>query len=535
MIQEQERKAAGMTRTRKKTMMSAIDIGSYSLKMKIVEVDETGNLRTIERLSKPASLGRDTFSAGKVSYETVEEICDILAGFQRLMQEYECRHYRAVATSAIREAQNREYLLDQIRLKTGLQVEVLNNARERYLTYKAIRENLPQYEEARQEGAMVVEVGSGSIEMTLYHQGHLLQSHNIKLGHLRLREVLSSLEKRTHDFPTLLEEYIESHLDILGYIRDRYDLRQFIALGGEMRTISSLCNGTGRQSHLHQISMKDFSRVFDTLLQKPTPVLAREYGLTQEMAATLLPSMMVLKKCMKLTSADRLHTPLVSLSDGVISDFVDQRFKTARRQEFLDDIQELARCLARKYHADMDHARAVEEKAVVLFEALKKTHGMKERERFLLRLAAKLHDIGKHMNLNRHYEHSYDMIKASEILGLTETELDIVANVARYHSTHVPKDTDEQYRRLRSRDRVTVAKLVAVIRIADALDCSHRQKVNQIRVEMKGHDMIIRGDTTEDCLLEEWTFEVKSEFFQEVFGIRPRLKLKRKVFHENSD
>ena len=521
-----------MTETRKSTVMSAIDIGSYSLKMRIVEVDETGNLRTIERLSKPASLGRDTFSMGKVSYETVEEACEIVTGFQHLMQEYNAKNYRAVATSAIREAQNRDYLVDQIKLKTGLKVEVLTNTQERYLTYKAIRENLPDHQAIRDKGVMVVEVGSGSVEMTLYHEGKLQRTHNMKLGHLRLRELLSSLEDRTQDFPGLLDEYVESHLDILDFIKERYQLSHFIALGSEMRVISKLCNRSDHIDKLRQITHKDFHRFFEEIIRKPTPLLAKDYGLPADMAATLLPSMVVLKKCMEMTTAEQIYTPQVSLVDGIISDFIDQRFKTIRQEEFKEDVQELARALARKYHADMNHAGDVEEKAVILFDALKKTHGMKEKEKQLLQLAAKLHDIGKFMNLNKHYIHSYNAIKASEILGLSEEDLEIVANVARYHSSHVPQQSHPNYWNMRTRDRVVTAKLVAIIRIADALDRSHRQKIKQLRVQLKGQEMILRGESEIDTLLEEWTFDVKSEFFQEVFGIRPVLKVKRKMATE---
>ncbi len=518
-----------MPETRKKTIMSAIDLGSYSLKMHIVEVDETGAVRPIEQLSKPASLGRDTFSMGKVSYETVEETCEIITGFQHLMQDYQSRHYRAVATSAIREAQNREYLMDQIKLKTGLKVEVLNNAQERYYTYKAIRERLPEHETIRQQGLMVVEVGSGSVEMTFYHEGRLQRTHNIKLGHLRLREVLAHLEQRTHEFPALLEEYIESHLDILAFIRDRYRLQNFVALGSEMKIISKLCNQTDNLHEMRQISRKDFQRFFQEITTRPTPLLAKDYGISGDMAATLLPSMMVLKKCLEMTTADRLYTPLVSLSDGIIADFVDQRFKTPRQREFLTDIRDLANALARKYHADMNHARDVEEKSLVLFDALKRTHGMREQEKSLLSLAAILHDIGKFMNLNRHYEHSYHLIKGSEILGLSEADLEIVANVARYHASKTPEDTHDNYQRLRPRDRVTTAKMVAIIRIADALDRSHRQKIHNLKVQIRDHEMLIQAESQQDTLLEEWSFGIKSEFFQEVFGIRPRLKVKRKM------
>ncbi|RQD68891.1 MAG: HD domain-containing protein [Tindallia sp. MSAO_Bac2] len=518
-----------MSRKRKPTVMSAIDIGSYSLKMRIVEIDDSGNIRLLERVTKPAALGRDTFSTGKVSYETVEHICEILTGFQQLMQEYGSRHYRALATSAIREAENQEYLIDQIKLKTGLKVEVINNAQERYLTYKAIRENLPDHQRVQEEGVMVVEVGSGSVEMTIFHQGLLQITHNIKLGHLRLREVLSDLEKRTLDFPQLLEEYIESHLDVIDYIKETYDIKHFIALGSEMKAISRLCNGPEAPEGTNTISLESFDELYREILEKPVEYIAEVYQISMDLASILLPSLMIMKKFAQMTEADQYYTPLVSLSDGIVSDFIDRRFNTSRLQEFNEDIQHQALNLLRKYHADEKHALDVEEKSNILFDALKRTHGMKDREKFLLQLACKMHDIGKFVNLNKHYEHSYTLIKASPILSLSEEELEIVANVSKYHSSRTPQKSHESYLRLKGKDRVTAAKLTAIIRLADAMDRSHRQKISQIKVKQQEKEMIISGNALEDTLLEEWTFEVKAEFFQEVFGIKPTLKIKRKM------
>ncbi|SFH99695.1 Ppx/GppA phosphatase [Tindallia magadiensis] len=518
-----------MNRKRKPTVMSAIDIGSYSLKMRIVEVDEEGNTRLLDRVTHPAALGKDTFSTGKVSYETVEHICEILTGFQQLMQEYGSRHYRALATSAIREAQNREYLIDQIRLKTGLKVEVINNAQERYLTYKAIRENLPDHKAIREEGVLVVEVGSGSIEITIYDRGSMQLTHNIKLGHLRLREVLSDLEKRSFDFPRLLEEYIESHLDAIDYIQQEYPIRHLVVLGSEMKAINRLCNGSEFPEAGNTISEEALEKLFKEVQEKPAEFMADTYQISMDLASILLPSLMIMKKFFQMTKATQYYTPLVSLSDGIISDFIDRRFDTDRLKEFNEDIQQQAVNLLKKYDGDKKHAFDVEEKAVLFFDALKKTHGMKEREKFLLKLACKLHDIGKFVNLNQHYEHSYTLIKASPILSLSEEELEIVANVSKYHSSRTPQKDHDSYLRLKGRDRVTTAKLTAILRLADAMDRSHRQKIYDVKVKHQKKEMIISGTADVDTLLEEWTFEIKSEFFQEVFGIKPILRIKRRL------
>ncbi|SDZ07312.1 Ppx/GppA phosphatase family protein [Tindallia californiensis] len=518
-----------MNRKRKPTVMSAIDIGSYSLKMRIVEVDEEGNTRLLDRVTHPAALGKDTFSTGKVSYETVEHICEILTGFQQLMQEYGSRHYRALATSAIREAENREYLIDQIRLKTGLKVEVINNAQERYLTYKAIRENLPDHQAIREEGVLVVEVGSGSIEMTIYDRGSMQLTHNIKLGHLRLREVLSDLEKRSLDFPRLLEEYIESHLDAIQHIHQDYPIRHLVVLGSEMKAINRLCNDPDSLENKNTISIEALEKLFKEVQEKPAEFMADTYQISMDLASILLPSLMIMKKFFQMTEATQYYTPLVSLSDGIVSDFIDQRFYTERLKEFNKDIQQQAMNLLKKYHGDEKHALDVEEKAVLFFDALKKTHGMKEREKFLLKLACKLHDIGKFVNLNQHYEHSYTLIKASPILSLSEEELEMVANVSKYHSSRTPRKDHDSYLRLKGKDRVTTAKLTAILRLADAMDRSHRQKIYDVKVRQQNKEMVILGIADVDTLLEEWTFEIKSEFFQEVFGIKPTLKVKRRL------
>ena len=518
-----------MTIKKKPRVMSSIDIGSYSLKMKIVEVDEVGNVRVLERVTKPAALGKDSFSEGKVRFETVEDICGILAGFKNLMKEYNSKQYRAVATSAIREAENREYLIDQIKLKTGLQVEVINNAQERYLTYKAIRENLGNHEQIRKEGALVVEVGSGSVEMTIYSEGKLRTTHNFKLGHLRLLEVLSDLKKRTLKFPDLMEEYIEGHLDILNLIEKDYRLKHFIVLGSEMRAISKLFNPKEDFEKNPVISRQVFQEFYDEVLGKSLPEIVEDYEISSDLASILLPSLMIIKKFAAMTVAREVYIPLVSLSDGIISDFTDRRFSTLRHREFNEDVLQQAENMAEKYHADRKHAADVEEKSVLLFDALKRTHGMKNREKFLLRLACKLHDIGKFVNLNKHYYHSYRLIKASSILSLSEEELEIVANVSKYHSSRVPQITDESYEKLGNKNQVITSMLTAILRLADAMDKSHSQKISNVKIRTQDKEMIVRGDAKVDTLLEEWTFEVKGEFFREVFGINPQLKIRRKV------
>ncbi len=514
---------------KKKTVMTAIDLGSYSLKMKIVEIGEEGAVKVLETLSKPASLGKDVFSLGKVNHDTVTDICDILTGFKNLMAEYGSKRYTAVATSAIREAENRDQLIDLIMLKTGLNVEVLNNAREKFLTYKAVRGNLPGYEKMFREGSMLVEVGAGNVEVTLYQKGYLLMTHSVKLGHLRLRKALADLESKSPDFPRLLEEYVESHIDVLKPIKKRYDIPHFIALGSEVKVISRLCNSGGDPQNLNTIEIDQFQRFYREVYEKPTPLLTRDYDLPSDLAASLLPSMIILKQFVGMTGARRIDTPLLSLNDGLVADFTNKRFKTRYHEDFELDILKQARALAKKFDADLDHALAVEKNSLVLFDALRQSHGMKRGDRLLLQLAAILHDTGKFVNLERHQDHSYELIRGFDLLGLSESDLNIVATIARYHSAQSPYSIEENYSRLTGKDRVITAKLVAIIRLADALDGSHKQKIRNLKIALKDKEMMIRAESAADTMLEQWRFGNNAPYFQEVFGITPILKVQRKI------
>ena len=513
----------------KRETMAAIDIGSHALRMKIVEVHGEEEVKILEMLRHPISLGRDTFAMGKVRFETVDETCEILKGFKKLMNDYQIKTYRAIATSAIREAQNRDYIVDQIKLKTGLNIDVIDNSEERFLTYKSIRENLPHHQKIRFEGAMIVDIGSGSVEVSAYRNNHLSLTQNIKLGSLRLREVLSSIENRTLNFPKLLEEYISSSIDRLDIMEERGGLNNFIALGGEIRIISQLCNKTSDYDKLKYIEKDDFMRVYKELMAQPNHYAVKQYGLPQERADILLPSMMIFNKFFSMTQAKGIHAPLVSLRDGIISDMIDTKFNTQRKVDFTEDIIHSARYLAKKYNYDENHGRAVEQNALSVFDALKRMHGLGERHRFLLQLAAILHDIGKFVNQLEHYIYSYHIILASNLIGVSREDMEIVANISRYHSKVVPRADHENFSKLNEENRVIVSKLVAIIRLADALDRSHRQKIKTVHITCEEKEVLFRIDTEEDLLLEEWTFEQKAEFFKEVFGVTPIMKIKRKI------
>lgn len=512
-----------------KEIIAAIDVGSHAMRMKIGELKSTGEFREIENFRRSAALGHDTFTNAKVSFESVDKVCSILKNFKSTMNDYGITTYRALATSAIREASNKEYIIDQIKLKTELNITVIDNPEEQFLTHKAIKYKLSNYEEIIHEGAVIVVIGAGSIQITMYKDGQLVSSQNVKMGALRIREVLGTLENETLKYHKIMNEYITVNLEGLDFFKSKCIYKHFIAVGGEINTIKKIVGLLEEETDaLETIPATKFRQLFSSVLSKSADELSLEYEIKRERAEILIPSMMLFKKFLDNTIAENIVIPNVALTDGIIRDIYQDLHNLAKKDKAVEEIVTNARVLAGKFEYNKHHCDNVEKNALVLFDKLKKLHGL-ENERILLKVAAILHDVGKFIGLDMHYIHSYNLIRSLDIFGLSKEQMELIANVSRYHSMEVPKEKDPNFMQLSERDRVLVAKLVAILRIADSLDRSHKQKIEIQLVKLKDKELIIRGISNEDTTLEAWTFIGKAIFFQEVFGITPILKIKRGI------
>jgi len=506
--------------------VASIDVGSNALRMLIAQLTKHGKIEVLEDLSRPTNIGRDTFSLGRLQAETIVQVNEGLGGFAKLMKEYRVKKYRAVTTSGIREARNCDQVLELVRLRTGLEVEVINNAEERFLTYKAIRGHLPDYLRVRQEGVVIVDIGSGGVEISVYKQGHLQYSEYIKVGSLRLSELLSDLERTTPEFPSIMEEYIESKTYLLEPRLRETGISNFIGLGGEIKTLHFLCEEITGQNEGKFISRKTFDDLVGSIRRLTKEQLADRYNLVPERAAILLPSAIIFNRFLLMTEAAGIHTPMVSLRHGLIEDMVDNLFNTQRKHDFLLDIVSAARYIGKRYGYDAEHAAQVEKLAVAVFDQTRRLHKMGSRERFYLQIAAILHDIGKFVNLNQHHVHSSHLIRSLDIMGFSSRELNIIAVTALYHSEEMPEAPPDGFNEMSKRDRLTVSKLAAMLMLADALDISHKQKIQALDIGPEGKQLLFRVSAIDDIALEEWTFNAKSSFFAEMLGIKPILKRK---------
>ncbi len=507
--------------------VASIDVGSHNIRMLVGEIDEKGNIRILDELRHHANIGKDTFANGKVSVDTIHEVCKILKYFTKVLSEYNIRHYRAVSTSGIREAKNKSYFLEQIRLRTGLIVEIINSSEERLLTFKAIRDNITSEQalRLRTEGVLIVNIGSGGVEISVYKGGNLQFTYYIKMGSLRLREMLSDLERVTLDFPHIMEEFIESKTYLLEPQIKSMKLKNFLGLGGGLRTILRLCNEIeGSRNDNKQIRKDTLQKLYDKMFYMTIEQMTFEYKIDYNEAQTLLPSIIIFMRMLSITEADYMDIPMVSLRHGLLADMVDKWYDTPRKQDFFNDILNSVKHIGLKYNFDEKHAFHVQNLALGIFDQLKRIHKLGNRERLYLQVAAILHDIGKYINLDKHHIYSYELIKAQNIMGFSNRELGIISNIVRYHGEENPESYHENYSKCNYSDQIIISKLSAILKLADALDITHKQKVKDIKIRIKDNSVYFRVKTDDEILLEKWRFINKAIFFEEVIGMKAIIK-----------
>lgn len=509
------------------TMFAAIDVGSYEVNLKIYELSTRKGIRVVNHVRHRMELGKDTYATGRIGTELVDELCGVFLDFQRVMKEFGVEAYRACATSAVRESKNNLVLLDRIHLKTGVRLEVLSNSEQRFLGYKSIAFNSDRFQEIIEKGTAIVDVGGGSIQLSLYDKDNLVTTQNIRLGTLRLRERLADVAERTVRYAGVIEELLNNEMRTYRklYLKDR-NIRYMLLVGSYIQYINKYIH---KDKEVYQITKEEFITFYDEFIQKGQLSMASELGISTENSTLLLPTLVIYKRLLEETGAENVVILGMDLGDGLAFDYAEQKKILKPKHNFENDIIEAARNIAKRYHTNRNHTQVMEKLALVIFDKMKSVHGLGKRERLLLQISVLLHDCGKYINMSRSAECSYNIIMATEVIGLSHMEREIVANIVRFNSGYVMPFEELAISSLLERaEYMTIIKLTAILRMANALDRSHKQKLREIKVNIKdNHTIQIVADTSEDLTLEQAMFKEKTELFEEVYSLKPILKAKK--------
>ncbi|MDO4633024.1 MAG: exopolyphosphatase [Eubacteriales bacterium] len=486
--------------------------------MKIFEMLPHKGVRRIDYVSHRIELGADTYTEGKISIEKIDELCRVLKDFQRIMAGYQVESWRACATSAVREAQNKLQLVEHVKRTTGIEIENLDNSEQRFLDYKSVALGVRDFFKIIQESTAIVDVGSGSIQISLFDKDKLVTTQNIRIGNLRIREKVADLAGKTLHMEAMVEELISNEIISFKkmYLKDR-QIRHLV-VGGDY--VSDLLEK-------ESVSSEEFKALFMKVIECSPEEIAREYGIPSESASLILPSLTLYKRLIEELGAETIWVTDMALSDGMAYDFAQKKKYIRVEHDFNDDIIAAARVIAKRYQCSKVHIKNLENIALSIFDKMKKVSGMNQRHRLLLQIAVILHGCGKYINLSNAADCSYNIIMSTEIIGLSLKERRIIANAVKYNTQEFHYEDAASRLGMSPDDYLLILKLTAILRVSNALDRSHKQKFENIKVQQKEHELIISTDTREDITLEKGLFPPKAEFFEDVFHVRPVIHQKK--------
>ncbi|MDR1900794.1 MAG: HD domain-containing protein [Treponema sp.] len=502
-------------------LTAVIEIGSTGIRLLLAEIEGNGKWKEMDRAGKPVALGRDVFTTGQISRESFLECLSVLKNYREALSAWGISgsDVHVIATSALRAARNRDLFTDQVSRQTGFKINIVEGIEENRLMYLAVRfalkNDLPQF---RRSSSMIIEIGGGSTEIMLLRQGKMVAAHSLRLGTILIdqRNRLAMSTARSKE--RYLNENIRNTSIFLSSEMELSQVHTLVAAASDAR-IAAHHIGTVLNEHCRVIDRKSFTVFVEELQSCSTEECVQKLQISFVDAEGLISGLLILKLFLNRTSAVRIVVPRVSIREGLLLDLA-LGVETELQEEFFSQIIASAVNLGRKYHFDEAHSRFVADLSLTLFDALIQEHGMNRRERMLLEAAAILHDIGMFIRGSHHEKHGQYIVANSEIFGLRQDELGIIANVIRYHRSHTPSSADIEYIALQREERILVQKIAAILRVADALDRGHSQQTGQITVERKGDILALHTERNRDLSLEHIGLDEKADMFQDVYGYK---------------
>jgi exopolyphosphatase/guanosine-5'-triphosphate,3'-diphosphate pyrophosphatase len=519
---------------RENQMIAAIDIGTNSLHMVIVKIEAAlPSFTMIAREKETVRLGDRNLITGELKPEVMLKAIACLGRFKTLAHSLEVNSIVAVATSAVRESPNGKEFLHQIETELGLSVDLISGPEEARRIYLGVLSGM----EFNHQPHIIIDIGGGSTELILGDSEEPRSLTSTKIGAVRLTGELVNSDPITETEFKYLQAYARGMLErSVEEVQEKLKIGEFPRLIGTSGTIETIATIHAREKlglvpstlNGYQFSLQDL-RIWVTRLRKMTNVeRATIPGMPEKRSEVILAGAVILQEAMTLLGMESLTVCERALREGIIVDWMLAHGFIDNRLRFQTSVRERSVLkTAKKYYSNLEHSERITAFALNIFDQTQgKLHYWNTDQRKLLWAAAILHNCGHYVSHSSHHKHSYYLIRNGELLGYNETEIEIIANIARYHRKSAPKKKHENYRNLLHKEhRQMVNQLSAILRLAVALDRRRIGAISHVKCEylpnFKEFKMFIFPSLIDDeCALEMWSLDYKKGVFEEEFGLR---------------
>ena len=500
--------------------IAVIDIGSNSIRMQVSEFLEK-SYRIVDDYKELTRIGDDVFEKGYFSEKTIRNIIDVLKLMKRLLDNRKIEVLNIVATEPFREAKNSIDVVDLIKKECGFDVEIISGEQEAYLIYLAAAANF----QMSHLKVLVVDIGGGSTEFSLVDKGELICAISTKLG-------CSRVTKRfiKHDPPLLdeifqLKNYISRGLikasidNAVDFLDTYVDI--VICTGGTMNNVADISykENSKSDSIVKYVERKFLKKLTSDAEWKTVDERMKMNNLEPKRADIILPAMVLVDLLLEKTACSGFYSLRAGLRNGLtISVLNNLGIELPFQNEIKDVSYSRLIEIGNKFSFEEEHARHVTDLAKIIFESLKEPMKLNGIHWKLLEAAAILHDIGNYISYSSHHKHSYYLIKNSDIVGFNDNEIEMIANIARYHRRSLPKEGHEPYKNLSTIEKNTINKLSGILKVADGLDRSHKSLISDLKIEIRKQDIDIIPQSTKDLYLERKGFVYKKDLLEKTTG-----------------
>jgi exopolyphosphatase/guanosine-5'-triphosphate,3'-diphosphate pyrophosphatase len=502
--------------------VAAIDVGSNSIHMIIAQVESDGRFRVLDRAKEMVRLGQRTLTKGRLSAGAMRAGVRTLAAFHTLAERHGVNRIKAVATSAVREAANGGEFIRQVQDRVGLRVKVIPGREEARLIYLGVSYAI----NLRGDPALLLDVGGGSVEVILTHDGTPVELHSLKLGVSRLSEQFIKTDPPAGKELQRLEECVAEQLEPIVTRAARLGVRRIVATSGTLLnviTIAGHLNGHPPGGHLNNfvVSADDIRQVRRLVTKSDRDARERITGLDAKRVDLIIPGAYLADYVASRLRAKEVIACTWALREGVLLDFITRHQKGIAETERYPDVRHRSVARFTRHLGETgEHGAHVARLALRLFDQLRKEHKLGDPAREWLEFAALMHDVGHHISHSNHQRHAYYLITNSELLGFRRDEIEVIAQAARYHRKAAPKESDPEFHALPAGKQRVVLTLSAILRVADALDRSHYGVVRDVNVLKRDKRLTLQLETAgEDAALEVWDGRDRARLLEQVVGL----------------
>lgn len=502
--------------------LAAIDVGTNSIRLVVAEADSAASYRVLDEERAQTRLGEGLYGSGSLGDEPMRRSVEAIGRMRALAESMEAEEIRAIATAAVREADNGDAFLETVEAEAGIRLQVISAEEEARLAVRSVRKHFPLSDRP----IALVDIGGGSLEVVLMAGGMIEEMHSLPLGAVRLTE------QYVHDDPLSPDGWKDLRRAIDRALRKRLGKPPFttpvmIGSGGTFSAMAAISmyekQGEAGPGQGYRLTRSEWQGITRRLRDAPLEVRKKIRGLNPDRADIIVAGAAAVLRLARHLGARDIQIHERGIRDGLLLTMIDERFPEGEILDAGDRLEWVLR-FARRCGANEIHAGHVLRLSYDLFDELEKLHGLGADDRDLLGAAALLHDVGHLIGHSKHHKHAYHLIMHADLPGFSSREVEVIANVARYHRRTHPRKKHPNFARLEPPDRQRVRALGALLRIAAGLDRTHTGAVRGVSARAVDGPVRIGVEAATDPEVEIWDASRKTELFEQVFGVEVQLE-----------